>query len=183
MEKRSIDTPDYDGDALEAWYKAYLASDLLLDGMHLFYEPLFDDVLDEDEYEHQIEDLATHIIVTEGFCSTCQCGLADWPCGSELQPTKLWQINALDLTAAGRAGCKLCSFFVSRLGPYHIARFRKIEARLLRFGVKGTSQLRLERGFELFLGHPSKTLDNVKFPAYLRLCCTSISPHSGKNEM
>lgn len=183
MERNESSFPASDeNDAMEAWCEAYLASDLSSEDMYLFYE-FRDDVLDEEEYEDQVKSLATYQVVTEGVCTSCRCGLADWPAkGSDRHPTHLWRIDTLGLAAAARAGCKLCAFFLSRLDSREAGEFRKIEARFRRLGREATSQLRLEAedGREIFLGYPGKTLDDVQTSASVSLCQTVVAHNYGK---
>ncbi|KAK8045436.1 hypothetical protein PG993_005460 [Apiospora rasikravindrae] len=158
MNRRPLDSAAPDVDALEAWYADYTTFDDRMEDTHAL-EQAMDDWLDEDGDENKISNLASHVVVTENLCASCRAGLASWPRDVDQSPMDLWQVNILDLTAASRAGCKLCSFFLNRLDPPDVKLFRKIEERLLRLGKKSTSRLGLLEGRELWLGHPGRKFD------------------------
>jgi hypothetical protein len=137
---------------LEIWAEKYLA----VDGNDLGARSDLVREVQSGEVNHmrtetEIQLLIPSIVVTEGFYEKCPHQLCHWP---DL-PDASWASapeRSFDtiskVQAAARAGCKFCTFILSRsVQTKLLGTFKKVEWRLSRLGHDGTTSLTIQNWY------------------------------------
>lgn len=147
-------------------------TDDLISSDHAVIQALESDQLDYDQIELEVQRLVPNADVLGGFCGKCRWLLGHWPDIDESdQAGHLGRaINALEIEAAAKAGCKFCLFLLSGLmraskldkRPAQLDTFRKIEMRFNLLGKDGTSTITISNSNHieyqfLWLNLPGRT--------------------------
>lgn len=158
--------------SLKAWHQSYVAADDVRTSLESeVIQAVTVDRLNHVRIEENVQRLTSAADVADGFCAKCRHLFNHWP---ELTDRKSWDyavgraFHTHEIEAATRAGCKLCTFLLTRLRADKLLDvFRKIEARLHILGDGGTTSLSIEnwgsldnKSQLLWLNWPGKTTDH-----------------------
>jgi hypothetical protein len=135
-----------DDNTLEKWYKDYMAVP------YFNSEPLYNDALDMEVIEKEIQDLERGVKISEGLCANCHELARSLPQFIHCTRPEQYPVTRphfkshYQWEASCRAGCDLCNLFMQGTRHrYSLTYFRRVERRLNRLEKDGTIHVSIVR--------------------------------------